>query len=175
MLEPLNLSLLIAPLFLAVLLIIAYLVFARTPQIESKQDLKEIEELRQQCQRLREELETQSQQLNTDFRSETFQQLQNLLTSYPTVCKMAEVKPNLPAKYLTSLFTSLDNLVANWNYESIGEPWQEVEYNPQLHQPDKEDIIAGDKVYIRFIGYRSGEKILYPAKVSRTLPGGISE
>jgi len=177
MLEPLSLSLLIAVLFLAVLLVISYLVFILPSKIEKTnsqaKDSTEIKELQEQCQRLREELKTKSQALNTDFRSETFDRLQNLLTNYPTVRKMAEVKPNLPAKHLTALFTSLDSLLANWNYEPIGQPWQEVEYNPQLHQPDSEEIKAGDRVYIRFIGYRHGETILYPAKVSLTLPAGV--
>ena len=88
---------------------------------------------------------------------------------------MALVKPNLPAKHLTTLFNSLDNLLSNWGYESIGQPWEKVEYDPQLHQADSEDITVGDKVYIRFIGYRQGETILNPAKVSRTLPGGVTE
>ena len=178
MLQPLNISLLIAFLFLAIIVVIAYLVFilpSKTEKIDSEKNSQELEELQKQCQRLREELETQSKQLNTDFRSETFQELQNLLTNYPTVRKMAEVKPNLPAKNLTALFTSLDNLLSNWNYEAIGQPWEEVEYNPQLHQSDTDDIAAGDRVYIRFIGYRHGEIILYPAKVSRTLPGEIKD
>ncbi|MGF1487138.1 MAG: hypothetical protein ACFBSE_08495 [Prochloraceae cyanobacterium] len=170
MLEPLSLSLLIAVLFLAVLLVISYLVFILPSKIEKTdsqaKDSTEIKELR-------EKLSTQSQELNIDFRRETFDRLQNLLTNYPTVRKMAEVKPNLPAKNLTALFTSLDSLLANWNYEPIGQPWQEVEYNPQLHQPDSEEIKAGDRVYIRFIGYRHGETILYPAKVSLTLPAGV--
>ena len=36
-----------------------------------------------------------------------------------------------------------------------------------------EDIQPEELVYIRFVGYREGEQILCPAKVSRTLPGGI--
>jgi hypothetical protein len=42
-----------------------------------------------------------------------------------------------------------------------------------LHQPDVEDITEGELVYIRFVGYREGERILAPAKVSRTLPPGM--
>ncbi|MEA5531910.1 molecular chaperone GrpE [Dolichospermum sp. UHCC 0684] len=140
-----------------------------SPDTEQK-----IKDLEIQCQRLREELKQQSQQLQTDFQQETFTQLQTLLSNYPTVKKMALAKPELPAKNLTFLFTSLDNLITNWGYTAIGETWKQVNYNPQLHQADSDDIQEGELVYIRFIGYQNGDTILYPAKVSRTLPPGFN-
>ena len=133
----------------------------------------EIEELRQQCLRLREQLQQQKTQLTADFRKATFEQLQTLLTNYPTARKMAEAKPDLPAKNLSALFTPLENLLASWDFEIIGSAWEQVAYNPQLHQPDVGDITEGELVYIRFVGYRDGERILAPAKVSRTLPAGM--
>jgi len=133
----------------------------------------EIEELKQQCFRLRDELQQQKTQITADFRRATFEQLQTLLTSYPAARKMAEAKPDMPAKNLSALFTPLENLLLSWGFEAIGSAWQQVSYNPQLHQPDVEDITEGELVYIRFVGYRDGEIILAPAKVSRTLPAGI--
>lgn len=131
---------------------------------------KEIEELQAQCQRLREELAEKSHQLTVDFRENTFEQLQTLLTNYPTFCQMARSKPDLPAKNILALFTPLENLLMSWGYEPIGQSWQQVNYNPELHQADSDEIEPGELVYIRFVGYRSGEKILCPAKVSRSLP-----
>jgi molecular chaperone GrpE (heat shock protein) len=141
--------------------------------ITSTDTEQKIKDLELQFQRLREELKQQSQQLQTDFQNETFTQLQTLLTNYPTVKKMALAKPDLPAKNLVSLFTSLDNLITNWGYNVIGETWEQVNYNPQIHQADSDDIQEGDLVYIRFIGYQNGDQVLYPAKVSRTLPAGF--
>lgn len=141
-----------------------------SPNTEEK-----IKELENQCQRLREELKQQSKQLRWDFQNETFTQLQTLLSNYPTVKKMALAKPDLPAKNLVSLFTSLDNLITSWGYTPIGEAWEQVNYNPQLHQADSDDIQEGELVYIRFIGYQDGDKVLYPAKVSRSLPGGFNQ
>ena len=137
-------------------------------------DATKIEELKQQCFRLRDELEQQKVQLTDDFRRATFEQLQTLLTSYPAARKMAEAKPEMPAKNLSALFTPLENLLSSWGFETIGSAWEQVTYNPQLHQPDVEDITEGDLVYVRFVGYRDGERILAPAKVSRTLPAGIT-
>ncbi|MEG3941317.1 XRE family transcriptional regulator [Microcoleus sp. S36b_A3] len=133
----------------------------------------EIEELRQQCFRLREELQQQKSQLTADFRRATFEQLQTLLITYPAARKMAEAKPNMRAKNLSALFTPLENLLSSWDFETIGSAWEQVTYNPQLHQPDVKDITEGELVYIRFVGYRNGEQILTPAKVSRTLPAAI--
>ena len=140
-----------------------------SPNTEQK-----IKDLELQCQRLREELKQQSQQLQGDFQQETFTQLQTLLSNYPTVKKMALAKPELPDKNLVSLFTSLDNLITSWGYTAIGETWEQVNYNPQLHQADSDDIQEGELVYIRFIGYQDGDKVLYPAKASRTLPPGFN-
>lgn len=141
--------------------------------LDNNDNREEIINLQKQCQRLREELETQSKQLKEDFRSETFEQLQPLLTNYPTAREMAKVKPDLPAKNLISLFTSLENLLENWGYEIIGKPWEKVSYNPQIHQADSDDIEVGESVYIRFVGYRDGDNILYPAKVSLNLPPNL--
>ena len=132
--------------------------------------LLEIEALRTECLRLREELQQQNVELTTECHHLTFEQLQTLLTNYPSVCKLIQVKPDLPAKNLTSLFTPLDNLIESWGYEPIGQAWEQVPYHPQLHQPDAGDIEAGELVYVRFVGYRDGERILCPAKVSRNLP-----
>ncbi len=104
-----------------------------------------------------------------------FSLLQPLLTSYPTIRQIAQRKPDWPAQNVTALFHCLDALLRHWKYEAIGQPLELVPFQPQLHQPDQADIQPGDPVYIRFVGYRQGERILCPAKVSRSLPGGLSE
>lgn len=139
------------------------------------QNNKEITALKQQCQQLKLELKQQSQLLKQDFQNDTLEILNSLLINYPTAQKMAEVKTDLPAKNLISLFTSLDNLVKNWGLETIGKPWEKVAFDPQFHQPDTDDLKIGEDVYIRFVGYQNGEQILYPAKVSKNLPQGMAK
>ncbi|MBD2460556.1 molecular chaperone GrpE [Oscillatoria sp. FACHB-1407] len=136
-------------------------------------DSDQVRSLQQQCVQLRQELQQQQTQLLTDWQNSTFEQLQSLLISYPTARKMAETKPDLPAKNLIALFTPLENLLEAWQIEPIGAPWEAVPYDPQLHQPDTDDLAAGEPVYVRFVGYRQGNRILCPAKVSRTLPGQV--
>lgn len=134
---------------------------------------QEVQSLRQEGLRLRAELEGQRSQLASEAHQAIFQQLQPLLTSYPSVRQMIQAKPDLPAKNIVSLLTPLDQMLESWGYTAIGSAWEQVPYDPQLHQPDAPDLIPGELVYIRFVGYRHAEKILCPAKVSRTLPGGI--
>jgi hypothetical protein len=107
----------------------------------------------------------------TELQRQVFTQLQTLLVNYPTVAKAAMAKPDMPAKNIVPLFTPLGNLLQKWGYVAIGQPWQSVEFDPQIHQPDIADIQPGEAVYIRFVGYRDGDTIVVPAKVSRTLPG----
>ncbi len=108
-----------------------------------------------------------------DWQQDTFEQLQSLLINYPTARMMVKLKPNLPAQNLMILLKPLEDLWRNWNVKQIGKPWQKVAFNPQIHQPDSDDITEGEAVYIRFVGYRQGDRILLPAKVSRHLPGNI--
>jgi molecular chaperone GrpE (heat shock protein) len=140
------------------------------PSSDSMSAPAQIHDLQQQCLRLRHELHQQKVQLTADVQAAAFEQLQTLLTSYPTARKMAQAKPDLPARNLVALFTPLENLLHDWQIETIGPIWEQVAFDPQLHQPDGEDIATGEPVYVRFIGYRRGDQILCPAKVSRTLP-----
>ncbi|MCS6812689.1 MAG: helix-turn-helix transcriptional regulator [Cyanobacteria bacterium] len=126
--------------------------------------------LRQEGLRLQAALQDQQQTLMTAWRRDTFAQLQPLLTNYPTVQAMIQMKPDLLAKNVISLFTNLDNLLQQWECQPIGTAWAQVAYDPQLHQPDQPDIAPGEPVYVRFVGYTLGNMILCPAKVSRTLP-----
>ncbi|MER3434542.1 MAG: molecular chaperone GrpE [Leptolyngbya sp. ERB_1_1] len=134
----------------------------------------QIGELKQQCARLRSQLETQSTQTQQDSEIKAFEQIQSLLTQYPTVRRMTETKPDLPARNLIGMFTALDNLMEFWNYQAIGHPWEQVKFDPQLHQGDIADLVPGESVYVRFVGYRSSDRIVIPAKVSRTLPAGAT-
>lgn len=146
----------------------------QTTQREKANLEDQVDALKQQCLRLRSALEQQTNQVQQDTQTATFGQVQALLTQYPTVQRMVEGKPDLPARNVVAMFTSLDNLIQFWGYQAIGCPWEAVAYDPQLHQGDHSDLQAGELVYIRFVGYRQGDRILIPAKVSRTLPAGAT-
>jgi predicted RNase H-like nuclease (RuvC/YqgF family) len=142
----------------------------QTSEVNKARLESEVSAITQQCQRLREELKTQAAQVQADAIDGGFEQIQTLLTQYPSVRKMVESQPDLPARNIVALLTSLENLVKFWECQSIGKPWELVPYDPQIHQSDVGDIHTGESVYVRFIGYQKGDRILIPAKVSRTLP-----
>jgi molecular chaperone GrpE (heat shock protein) len=129
-------------------------------------------ELKNECTRLQARLETQHQELGYDFRTQAMQQLRSLLVQLPTVRQAAQKNPALGAATVTKLLGSLDNLVADWGYEPIGRVWEAVPYDPHQHQTDGDELAAGEMVYIRFLGYRQGDEVLFKAKVSRELPAG---
>ncbi|VXD12207.1 conserved hypothetical protein [Planktothrix serta PCC 8927] len=87
--------------------------------------------------------------------------------------KITETKTNLPTRNILSFLSSIDGVLENWGYKRIGIPWEQVEYNPRFHQPDVKDIQPGETVYVRFVGYRDGDRICCPAKVSRKLPNPL--
>ncbi len=138
-----------------------------------------ISELQLECMRLEQELQQQEKQLKHQVKTEIFQELQTLLINYPSLIKIADVNPDLPVKNIISLFNPLENIINKWGYEPIGKVWEQVEYNPHIHQSDNENLTAGELVYIRFVGYKQSDlhgdiweyKNIIPAKVSRTLPG----
>lgn len=130
---------------------------------------QENDRLRQKCTQLEQALQQQEAKLTVTFRHSLFKQLQTLFTHHPSLSKIIEAKPELPAKSLTPMFVPLENLIQSWGYQPIGTAWGQVAYDPTLHQPDAPDIAPGESVYVRFVGYRDGETILCPAKVSRTL------
>jgi hypothetical protein len=143
------------------------------PSPQATSDPTELQELRQEIVRLRGQLVDSKAQAEGDLKAETFDTLQTLLVNYPSARKMADSRPEMPARNLSALFVPLENLLADWGYEPIAEVWEQVAYDPQLHQADEEDIAEGETVFVRFIGYRDGDTILAPAKVSRTLPPGV--
>lgn len=102
--------------------------------------------------------------------AELLDRLLPLLIQYQTLRQIIANNPELPAQQLIPLLVLLDHVVIYWHLEPIGQVWQAVPFTPQFHQADNDEIQLGETVYIRFIGYRSGDKIYAPAKVSRQLP-----
>lgn len=48
-------------------------------------------------------------------------------------------------------------------------------FNVTLINSIRDDMLEGKLVYIRFIGYQQGDRIVYQAKITSTLPGGYNQ
>ncbi|MBE9222812.1 hypothetical protein IQ215_08895 [Cyanobacterium stanieri LEGE 03274] len=128
-------------------------------------------ELEQQNSFLTQKCEVLPKEVRQNLQAKYFQQLESLLTNYPTAKIMVRFKPDLPAKSVVCLLKPLEELLAGWEITPVGQPWRRVNFNPNLHQPDADDIREGDWVYVRFVGYAQQDEVLVKAKVSRFLPG----
>ncbi len=138
-------------------------------QATDYQDKIDILELKNK--KLISKLEKLPKELQGNWQKESINLLQELLISYPTAKLMVELKHSLPSKNILALLKPLELLLDEWDIETIGQPWKKVPYNPNIHDCGEENISPGELVYIRWVGYYQGEKVLLPAKVSRKLPG----
>lgn len=148
-------------------------------ELEQNQDIltqykseanKKIEELTAKCQELNQKLEQLPLELQSNWQEELFTSLQYLLVNYPLAKMVAKLKPNTSIKNFIPLLSPIDNLLQQWQIESIGKPWEKVAFNPEIHYSEEEKLTPEEEVYIRLVGYKQREKILTKAKVSRQLP-----
>ena len=107
-----------------------------------------------------------------EYQQEAISILESLIIQLPTLIYVVEKNPNLPANKLIPLLHPLDELLSAWEMTKIGNVGEIVPYNPQEHQLiDQTDleISEGQLVKIRYVGYKSQNKLLYRAKVSSML------
>lgn len=133
---------------------------------ESKQA---ITALKQEYQRLQAQLEQQRQALWQEFQQSSLQVLESWLLQWPTAAHKAQENPHLPAVRLLPLVRPMEQLLQQWGVEAIAPVGAEMPYDPQLHQLLEGTAQPGERVKVRYTGYRQGDKLLYRAKVSPIL------
>ncbi len=122
--------------------------------------------LKQEYQRLQAEMEKQQEVLVQQFQQSSLQVLESWLLQWPTAAHAAQQNPQLPAVKLLPLVRSVENLVQQWGVEALAPVGAELPYDPHLHQLMEGTAQAGDRVKVRYTGYRQGDRLLYRAKVS---------
>lgn len=123
-------------------------------------------ELKREYERLQAELARQQQELKQEFQLASLQAIESWLLQWPTAAQKAKENPDLAAVKLLPLVKPIEQLLQQWGVEAIAPVGTEVEYNSQLHQLLSGSVQLGEKVIVRYAGYRQGEKLLYRAKVS---------
>lgn len=126
----------------------------------------EIEALKQEYQNLQQQLERQQANLLQEFQRSSLEAIESWLLQWPTAAAAAEQNPQLPALRLLPLTKPLSELLKQWGVEAIASVGEETVYDPQWHQLMEGTAEPGERVKVRYIGYRQGEKLLYRAKVS---------
>ncbi len=121
--------------------------------------------LQQEYQRLQLQLQQQQEALQQEFQNTSLQILESWLIQYPTAAYAAQ-QNDVPASRLLPLMRPVEQLIKAWGLEAIAAVGEEVVYDPQIHQLMEGNADVGDRVRVRYIGYRQGEKLRYRAKVS---------
>lgn len=132
----------------------------------SQTDAKTIDTLKQEYQRLQNQLEQQKQTLLQEFQHSSLQVLESCLLQLPTFELKVKENPDLSATKLLPLMRPLQQLLQQWGIEQVATVGEKIPYNPQLHQLLKGNAQLGDLVIVRYTGYVQGDKLLYRAKVS---------
>jgi molecular chaperone GrpE (heat shock protein) len=122
--------------------------------------------LKQEYQRLQQQLEQQRETIAREFQQASLQRLESWLLQWPTAASVAQQNPQLPAVKLLPLMKPVMDLLESWAVEAIASVGDKVPYDPQWHQLMEGSAAPGEMVKVRYVGYRQGEKLLYRAKVS---------
>jgi DNA-binding Xre family transcriptional regulator/molecular chaperone GrpE (heat shock protein) len=125
-----------------------------------------VEVLRQEYQRLQQQLEHQRESLIQEFQQSSLEVLESWLVQWPTAAYAAQQNQQLPAVRLLPLVRPVEQLLQQWGVEAIASVGSELAYDPHLHQLMEGTAQPGELVRVRYTGYRIGEKLLYRAKVS---------
>lgn len=132
-------------------------------------------DLQAEYQLLLDRLEQQKQDLRSQLIREAVQQIESLILQLPSAIYAVQQNPQLPAKNILPLLRPLDALLQQWAITAIGVVGEQIAYDPQEHElmdqtMDQEQAIAvGDRVLVRYVGYKLGERLLYRARVSLPL------
>lgn len=126
----------------------------------------DVADLQDEYDRLQRQLDQQKEVLEQEFQQSSLQILESLLLQLPTATYAAQQNPQFPAVKLLPLLRPIDALLQQWSVEAIAEVGADIPYDPQHHQLMEGSAAVGDRVRVRYVGYRQGDRLLYRAKVS---------
>jgi len=122
--------------------------------------------LQREYERLQQQLVEQEEQVRRQVQADAIALLESWLLQWPTAAYAAQQNASLPAARLLPLTKPLDTLLHAWDIVPIGTVGADVSFDPQLHQPMGGNPQPGQRVRVRYVGYRHGDRLLYRAKVS---------
>ncbi len=93
------------------------------------------------------------------------QTLETWLTQWPTIAKRAQTHPDLAAAKLLPFIRPVEQLMREWNVESIATVDEQIPYDPIWHQLTKGSAEPGELVQVTHTGQTHHGKLLHRAKV----------
>jgi molecular chaperone GrpE (heat shock protein) len=133
---------------------------------QKKDNSAKLESLKQEYDRLQDQLVKQRESVAQELQQESLQILESWLLQWPTATAVIEKNPLLPAERLLLLVKPVEQLMERWGLKAIATVGEELPYDPQCHELIKGTAEPGELVKIRYVGYKQGDKLLYRAKVS---------
>ncbi|ERN40401.1 hypothetical protein KR51_00029390 [Rubidibacter lacunae KORDI 51-2] len=124
-----------------------------------------VADMQRECQILQQQLLRQHAELQKNFQRTSLHLLEPWLRQWPSAIAGVQRNPELPAARLLPLTAPIDNLLRSWEVESIAAVGSELPYDPQWHQLLEGTAAPGDRVRVRYAGYRWGDKLLFRAQV----------
>jgi molecular chaperone GrpE (heat shock protein) len=122
--------------------------------------------LRQECDRLQQQLAAQADTVRQQVQQEAIAQLESWLVQWPTAAHAAQQRDDLPAHKLIPLVRPVEALVRGWGVTAIETVGAEVAFDPTVHQPKGALLTPGQPVRVTHVGYRQGDRLLYRARVT---------
>lgn len=104
------------------------------------------------------------------FQRSALHTLEPWLLQWSAAANAARRNPQLAAAKLLPLLHPIDILLTEWGVEILGRVGEELRYDPTLHQSMESGVPlqVGDRIRVRFSGYRYRGNLLHRAKVSRS-------
>ena len=121
---------------------------------------------RNEYQKLQQQMSRQQETLEAEFQQASLETIESWLLQWPTAAAAVRQNPQLPAPRLLSLVEPVEQLLHQWQVETIATVGEELAYDPQYHQLMKGIAEPGELVKVRYVGYKQKDKLLYKAKVS---------
>jgi molecular chaperone GrpE (heat shock protein) len=140
-------------------------------ELDLRQKNDEIAALREEYERLREQGERERDSAASAAFDALARRLAPLLAQLATMESMAASERAPRLEDVFKLFDMLEKALAGEGLERIGAVGEEAIFDARWHQRiGGAEVDDGDRVRVRFVGYRIGDNVLLKAMVSRAVP-----
>lgn len=123
--------------------------------------------LRQECERLQQQLAQASEQQRDQWEFVALSRLEPWLLNWPRAVQAAQANPQLPARNLLALARPLEQLLETWGVEVLGQAGEVRAYDPswQVAVDGEGEPTPDSPVTVKRPGYRWRGRLLHRAEV----------
>lgn len=130
----------------------------------------QIARLRQEYTALEERLARTAEETAQAERLALFRRLQPIVTQLPAMQAAVAQGADISTRDVLDLLAPLDEMLRDLGFEVIGQAGEEVNYDPQRHNPvgrGARSVTPDDRVRVRYVGYLYQGRVICKAQVTR--------